>query len=192
MLVEPSQSAEDSSPKDPQQKAQEASTRFEKFWKELAKYDHHSMRSYLLQIEGLDEATVEWLETNGSATGLYNCAFVEMVMDGLDFGSPSPATISAAPDELPHWVKEAREKKDPDRPWKNEHPWWCIDGGADILPQKMHAAIKGKLLKRNRVTKIQTTDPTKTKEQLATEPPSTSVWVMFRDRCELLSFMPFA
>lgn len=165
-------------PEDPLQAAAEASKRFAEFWKELMKYDHHSMRSYLLQVQNLDEATVEWLETNGSATGLYNCSFVEMVMDGLDFGSPSPETLARPSDEVPRWIKEAQENPDPNRPWK-KNSWWCIDGGADILPQKMHAAIKGKLLKRSRVTKIQTTN-------------ATTVEVTFRDRCALFSFMCFA
>ena len=85
ILKEPESQPQDP-PKSQAQQIVEREQRFTLFWKYLTRQDHHSMRSYLLTTVRLDEATVEWLETNSSGTGLYNLAFVEMVMDGIDFG----------------------------------------------------------------------------------------------------------
>jgi len=71
ILKEPESQPQDP-PKSQAQQIVEREQRFTLFWKYLTRQDHHSMRSYLLTTVRLDEATVEWLETNSSGTGLYN------------------------------------------------------------------------------------------------------------------------
>ena len=63
--------------------------------------------------------------------------------------------IKKPPPITPRWITESKEKVDPNRPWK-EHPWWCIDGGADYLAQKMREDLGGEVHMRKRVVRMRT------------------------------------
>jgi monoamine oxidase len=84
---------------------------FEEGWKKLMKYDRYSTRSYLLTKFPIP--VIHWLETMDSASGLYDLAFSESIMDSLDFDYP------------------AKEVK-----------WWRFDQGTEQLVKKMLENIK--------------------------------------------------
>ena len=54
-------------------------------WKYLLKHDKWSLRGYLSFVEGEDSETVDWLETQNSATGWFDQAFTENVLESLAF-----------------------------------------------------------------------------------------------------------
>jgi len=103
---------------------------FAESWHELAKYDHFSMRGYLMTIEGYDEATIDWLETNTSGTGLFDCAFVQTIMDFLDFGMAAPKTHTEPTKHIPKHNYDAEQE-----PWE-KYDWWAVDGGVTISPSE--------------------------------------------------------
>jgi hypothetical protein len=91
---------------------------FEKGWDRLMKFDMHSMRSFMassfditegdfvLKKEAYPTSAIDWLERTNTATGLFDMAFSEMVLDDLEFDYP-----------LAKYGAEEREKQ-----WK----WWCL------------------------------------------------------------------
>ncbi|OBZ77640.1 hypothetical protein A0H81_02546 [Grifola frondosa] len=101
---------------------------FERAWLELIKQDHHSVRG---------------------ATGLYDMAFVESVLDSLDFDWPNPLQSTrpchtqANPPGARHLNKKLEE-------WK----WVCIDGGSDHIVHEMAKRLKVQPQLKQRVTKI--------------------------------------
>lgn len=132
---------------------------FEAAWDELTKQDHLSTRGYMLsgpegKPEGAPapypESVVQWLETFDSGTGLYDQAFVESVLDSLDFGWPTPATtaksLSGPYVQIPGVEDEGSSG------------WACIDGGSDRMIDAMLAKIKTKPVTQKRVTRISETD----------------------------------
>ncbi|KAJ5726007.1 l-amino acid oxidase protein [Penicillium malachiteum] len=55
----------------------------------LLQYDHYTLRQYLFE-RNLDAATVAWIETMCSATGLVDYSLVDCVMDHFFFNYPAP------------------------------------------------------------------------------------------------------
>jgi hypothetical protein len=94
---------------------------FEKFWDRLMKFDMYSTRSFMasdfnitegdfvLKKEAYPTSAINWLERTYTATGLFDTAFSEMVMDSLDFNYPTAACNKYRAGE------EGRE-------WE----WWCL------------------------------------------------------------------
>ncbi|KAF7302450.1 Amino-oxidase domain-containing protein [Mycena chlorophos] len=114
-----------------------ADERFRKIWKALVREDKHSIRSYLLNqppfslVEGGPKydwtvSIVEWLETFESATGLFDQALVESIMDALDFDAPAAAIHGP----LAHISAKEGDEKEP-------YSWYCIDGGSDHIVEAM-------------------------------------------------------
>uniref|UniRef100_D8PKZ2 Amine oxidase domain-containing protein n=1 Tax=Schizophyllum commune (strain H4-8 / FGSC 9210) TaxID=578458 RepID=D8PKZ2_SCHCM len=114
------------------------SEKFSKAWAVLQQEDSHSTRAYMRgrKENPLPEAVVQWLETFETATGLYNDAFVESVMDAMDFGS----------------VDAVRNPKG-----GLGYSWYCIDGGSDIITRKMISIISTEPLTEKRVTNLAST-----------------------------------
>ena len=127
-------------------------TSFADAWRKLAQYDHLSMRGYLTTVRGYDEATVDWLETNTSGTGLFDCAFVQTIMDFLDFGMAAPM-VETGPTN--HTLK--RDYDAEKEPWE-KYDWWAVDGGVDHIAERMRDSIRGQVHTQHRVTKIETTE----------------------------------
>ncbi|KAG8911688.1 hypothetical protein FRC02_006466 [Tulasnella sp. 418] len=125
---------------------------FQNAWNDLTRQDHFSTRGYMLAGDAgkpsgvpppYSEAVVEWLETFDSATGLYDEAFVESIIDSLDFDWPNVKRIAKP---LPNSLKERARQDLPD--------WVCIDGGSDRMIDAMLAQI-GQQPKTNKlVTRI--------------------------------------
>ncbi|OCH90038.1 amine oxidase [Obba rivulosa] len=129
---------------------------FKKAWDKLASQDYLSTRAYMLSPHGLQTATedkesqlpfnppsypesvVEWLESFDTATGLYNQAFVESVLDSLDFGWPHPQFA------LPPRSQDESE----------DVGWKCIDGGSDRFIHGMLKKLETQPELNQRVTKI--------------------------------------
>ncbi|KZT32213.1 hypothetical protein SISSUDRAFT_1067104 [Sistotremastrum suecicum HHB10207 ss-3] len=97
-----------------------------KAWANLVTYDTQSTRGYLLNF-GYPESVVEWLETNQSATGLYDEAITETVIDSLDFDWPAGSPQRAAGFPAAH-PPSARSGNADDTP-----PWVCIEGGSSVV-----------------------------------------------------------
>ncbi|RDB24913.1 hypothetical protein Hypma_008040 [Hypsizygus marmoreus] len=112
---------------------------FQEAWKELITQDHHSTRSFMRAglngVQPYPGPVIEWLEMFDSATGLYDQAFVESVMDSLDFDWPYPA-VSIPPKG------------------ESETQWFCIDGGSDHIAHEMARQLKHQPQINRRVTKI--------------------------------------
>ncbi|KAF9473297.1 hypothetical protein BDN70DRAFT_817464 [Pholiota conissans] len=117
---------------------------FAEAWAHLTAQDHHTtrsaMRAGLNGVRPYPNPVIEWLEMFDSATGLYDRAFVESIMDSLDFGWPWP---QVPPTEL----KEEQKKT----------KWVCIDGGSDHISRRMTAKLDKKPLLGKKVTKISET-----------------------------------
>jgi sarcosine oxidase/L-pipecolate oxidase len=82
---------------------------FKEGYKLLMQHDHMSTRAYMRANLTLEpsaaaplcpEPVVQWLETSDSATGLYDNAFVESVMDSFDFESSEWVRIEGGADSL--------------------------------------------------------------------------------------------
>ncbi|EDU39560.1 L-amino acid oxidase [Pyrenophora tritici-repentis Pt-1C-BFP] len=118
---------------------------FEEGFKHLMKYDSYTTREMLKNppppskngltpLKSLDFFSVQWLETNNTATGLFDKAFSEAAMDSFDFAGPK----------------------------KEDIKWYCIDGGSSVLIQTMVKTIKQPVQHGKRVQKY--TQNSKTKE----------------------------
>lgn len=127
-------------------------------WAALMRNDHLSTRTFMSQNqmivprvdisgnvkvqteEGLDYPfdVIQWCENMNSATGLYEEAFSESVMDSLDFGWPSAARQGGITR-----IDEAAAR------------WLCIDGGGSTLVTAMLEKLKKtKIHYNSRVTAI--------------------------------------
>ncbi|KAF5574897.1 l-amino acid oxidase [Fusarium subglutinans] len=84
---------------------------FDQGFQRLMEFDHLSTSMYLQQIMGYDFHTVQWMESMTSATGLFDQAFSETVLDALDFD------------------------------YSDTTPWWRIEGGGAVLISRMCEAI---------------------------------------------------
>eukprot|EP01127_Copromyxa_protea_P005372 TRINITY_DN15310_c0_g1_i1.p1 TRINITY_DN15310_c0_g1~~TRINITY_DN15310_c0_g1_i1.p1 ORF type:complete len:658 (-),score=101.61 TRINITY_DN15310_c0_g1_i1:129-2102(-) len=117
---------------------------FDDGFNKLMASDHYSTRGYLLTKEGLQlpkglkrlpASVVSWFETMDSASGLYDLAFSESVMDSLDFDYP---TSTLGVDEI---------------------KWWRFKEGSEVLVKKMlQSGIKTPQYSTT-VTKITPVDP---------------------------------
>ncbi|KAF8965478.1 hypothetical protein BDZ97DRAFT_1658957 [Flammula alnicola] len=114
---------------------------FARAWKELVSQDYHTTRSFmragLYGVPPYPGPVIEWLEMFDSATGLYDSAFVESVMDSLDFDWPYPH-VTPGP--------------------QKETPWFCIDGGSDHIAREMAKRLDNQPKLKHRVTKISESD----------------------------------
>ncbi|KJA17693.1 hypothetical protein HYPSUDRAFT_146222 [Hypholoma sublateritium FD-334 SS-4] len=119
---------------------------FRAAWADLVDQDHHTTRSAMRQglngVRPYPNPVVEWLETFDSATGLYDRAFVESVMDSLDFDWPYPSTRDP-PQPI---VKSFDSQK--------ETKWYCIDGGSDHIAREMAKKLHAQPILSKKVTKI--------------------------------------
>ncbi|KAH6643229.1 L-amino acid oxidase [Boeremia exigua] len=117
---------------------------FEEGFKLLMRYDCYTTREILnapppakrglISLKALDFFSVQWLETNNTASGLFDKAFSESVMDSFDFAGPKEEAIR----------------------------WYCIDGGSSLLIQAMEKTVDRPVQHGKRVRKY--TQNTKTKE----------------------------
>ena len=108
---------------------------FEEGFKLLMRYDSYTTREVLRNrppvknglgpSKDLDFFTIQWLETNSTASGLFDQAFSESVMDSLDFAGPMEETIK----------------------------WYCIDGGSSVMIQAMEKSINQRVQHGKRVRK---------------------------------------
>ncbi|QRW06167.1 Flavin containing amine oxidoreductase [Ceratobasidium sp. AG-Ba] len=113
---------------------------FRAAWNDLVANDGYSTRGYMRNKLCYPQTVNDWLETFDAATGLYDQAFVESVLDSLDFDWPNPQ-------------QEAR-------PFQNGGigDWHCIDGGTDHIIHNMLKRITKQPHLSSRVTHIAETD----------------------------------
>eukprot|EP00250_Pteridium_aquilinum_P020207 c24744_g1_i1 orf=171-2174(-) len=100
----------------------------------LMEKDNFSVRAYLRTFIGPDKGKypqelIDYLETLDSATGHYDDAFTEAVMDSFDFDSPT-------------------------NPGEDSVQWKCVEGGTSRFVHAMLSVIKSKPEMNKRVTKI--------------------------------------
>ncbi|KAH7129098.1 hypothetical protein EDB81DRAFT_728997 [Dactylonectria macrodidyma] len=126
-----------------------ATVEMTKFWKLLMRADHMSVRQFLSSTinkepvtgegevdpfpngPGFSYNTIEWLETATFGTGWYDQSLAECVLEELDFGTPKPV--------------EGEPKL---------NYWWCVDGGAQRIAEKMARKVKGKIQFNSQVEAI--------------------------------------
>ncbi|KAL8726335.1 MAG: hypothetical protein Q9166_006783 [cf. Caloplaca sp. 2 TL-2023] len=87
--------------------------------------DEYTVRDYLREKMNLDFGAIQWLEETDSATGLFNLAFTEAVMDSIAF------------DYGPE-----------------EEEWKSVEGGTTVLTEAMVDMLKTKPTYNKRVTRI--------------------------------------
>jgi monoamine oxidase len=101
----------------------------------LMRHDKFSLRDYLQNVEGYDPETVHWLETTDSASGWYDMAFTENVLESLAFAYSDASNQNKDEDEKPT-------------------KWWCIEGGTEIMIKRLLQTLDkgtifpGKVVKR--------------------------------------------
>jgi monoamine oxidase len=88
----------------------------------LMRHDKFSLRDYLQNVEGYDPETVHWLETTDSASGWYDMAFTENVLESLAFAYSDASNQG-----------DASKKDEKEEPIK----WWCIDGGTEVMIERL-------------------------------------------------------
>lgn len=104
---------------------------FDTGFRALMEQDHFSVRAYLRTFMGqYPQELIDYLETLDSATGHYDDAFSEAVMDSFDFDSPTDTGEGSAPQ------------------------WKCVEGGTSRFALAMQSVIKSKPEMNKRVTKI--------------------------------------
>lgn len=93
----------------------------------LMKEDNYSTRQYLRERmnPGYDFFSIQWMETINTASGLFDQAFSESVIDSFDFDAPG-----------------GHEK------------WTCILGGTTLVSDAMQKQIKGPIERNKRVHNI--------------------------------------
>ncbi|KDQ59033.1 hypothetical protein JAAARDRAFT_192592 [Jaapia argillacea MUCL 33604] len=103
---------------------------WEKGWDALMAVDQYSTREYMSSAPngpGYTQRVINQLELFESATGLYDRAFSESVMDSLDFDYADPSP-----------------------------PWFCLQGGVQQIATTMEATLdKTKFIMGQRVTAIE-------------------------------------
>ncbi|KAG8667982.1 hypothetical protein FPOAC1_012824 [Fusarium poae] len=107
-------------------------------WKKLMRTDKLSVRQFLALGEhdkpsgpGFNYNTIEWLESATYGTGWYDQSLTECVLEQLDFATP-------------------KQKK-------GEPPinyWWCVDGGAQTIAERMAKKIKNPVQFKSQVVAI--------------------------------------
>lgn len=107
---------------------------FDTGFRALMEQDYFSVRAYLRTFMGPDKSKypqelIDYLETLDSATGHYDDAFSEAVMDSFDFDSPTD-------------------------PGEGSVQWKCVEGGTSRFALAMQRVIKSKPEMNKRVTKI--------------------------------------
>ncbi|KAF4336526.1 amino-acid oxidase [Fusarium beomiforme] len=104
-----------------------------KLWELLMAADRMSTRQFLASVcneddkkktpipngPGYNYNTIEWLESATYGTGWYDQSLTECVLEELDFATPDP--VKGQP---------------------KVNYWWCIDGGAQTIAQRMAQKIK--------------------------------------------------
>ncbi|PLB51595.1 hypothetical protein P170DRAFT_320658, partial [Aspergillus steynii IBT 23096] len=100
---------------------------FEQGLHALMRVDQFTTRDYIRQVMNYDFYSVQYLETTSSATGRYEQAFTESVLDSFVFDFPDSRPTS----------------------------WFCIKGGASIITDKLTDRIRHKPLLQTRVTAIE-------------------------------------
>ncbi|KAL2126001.1 hypothetical protein VTI74DRAFT_1977 [Chaetomium olivicolor] len=104
---------------------------FDEGFKELMKVDDFSTREYLKRggPDGKERKynffAIQWMETQDTATNLFDQAFSESVMDSFDFDNP-----------------------------QGNVKWYCINGGTSLLTDAMQAKLKTKVETSKRVEAI--------------------------------------
>ncbi|MCJ1442522.1 MAG: hypothetical protein MMC23_003018 [Stictis urceolatum] len=109
----------------------------ERAWNYLLQHDKFSLRDYLSFVEGQDDETIHWLETLNAATGWFDQAFSENVLESLAF----EYTSKDDPDDNP----------DPAVPGKDVN-WYYIENGTYKLTENVLADLKVKPEKGKLVT----------------------------------------
>ncbi|KAF7177494.1 hypothetical protein CNMCM7691_005747 [Aspergillus felis] len=99
---------------------------FEKGFQELLRRDNLSTREYLRQVLDYDFHSIQYLETMNSATGQYDQAFSESVMDSFDFDYPSDKPVE----------------------------WFCVKGGTSEVIKEMVQKLNTKPSLKHRVMSI--------------------------------------
>ncbi|KAJ5936750.1 hypothetical protein N7466_003200 [Penicillium verhagenii] len=112
---------------------QELKKDFVRGFEKLMKKDHFTTRDYLREIEDMDFYSIQYLETTNSASGLFDQAFTESVIDSFDFDYPAD--------------------KDP-KTDDNSVKWYCVKGGTSKIINKLENTLHTKPILKHRVTAI--------------------------------------
>lgn len=93
----------------------------------LLKEDNYSTRQYLRERmnPGYDFFSIQWMETINTASGLFDQAFSESVIDSFDFDAPG-----------------------------GHEEWTCILGGTGLVSEAMQQRIKGRIERNKRVHNV--------------------------------------
>ncbi|KAL8648934.1 MAG: hypothetical protein Q9210_004698 [Variospora velana] len=95
-------------------------------FKMFEELDDYTVRDYLTKKMRLDYQTIQWLETTDSATGQFESAFTEAVMDSIAF----------------------------DYSEDEEEAWKSVEGGTNMVTEAVVDMIKTKPTYNKRVTRI--------------------------------------
>ncbi|KAI1263661.1 hypothetical protein F5Y18DRAFT_393781 [Xylariaceae sp. FL1019] len=101
----------------------------ERAWEYLMQHDKFSLRDYLAFVEGQDDQSIHWLETLNSATGWFDQAFSENVLESLAFEYTSEHDATDNPDPK-------KKGKDVD--------WFYIENGTYMLTMNVMEKLKKK------------------------------------------------
>ncbi|KAK6526016.1 hypothetical protein TWF281_011057 [Arthrobotrys megalospora] len=97
----------------------------------LMRYEEYSVREFLSKICKFDFYTINWLETLDSATGWFNLALSEAVLESFTFNSPQ---VYLNPDENGH---EHNHEISP------KAQWYCVEGGTGEVIRRLNDKVSG-------------------------------------------------
>ena len=109
------------------------------------RHDRFSLRDYLSFVEGQDPETIHWLETIDSATGWFNMAFTENVLESLAFDY-----LEAGENPDPPSKKIVGKDGKPLKAGK----WYCVEGGTEEVIHPLEKKFHDKISYNTRVTKM--------------------------------------
>ena len=112
-------------------------------WGYLMRHDRFSLRDYLNFVEGQDPETIHWLETIDSATGWFNQAFTENVLESLAFD----------------YYDDGDKKRPSNMDGKGGVPlkdgdWYCVEGGTEELTKVLNEQFASNISFGKRATKM--------------------------------------
>ncbi|RVD89616.1 uncharacterized protein DFL_000615 [Arthrobotrys flagrans] len=103
----------------------------------LMRYEGYSVREFLSKICKFDFYTINWLETSDSATGWFDLAFTEAVLESFTFSAPKVCVKSKGKDGA------TTEGHDHDHEISPDTNWYCIEGGTGEVIRRLNDKVSG-------------------------------------------------
>ncbi|KAK6507858.1 hypothetical protein TWF481_006280 [Arthrobotrys musiformis] len=96
----------------------------------LMRFESYSVRQFLSRICKFDFYTINWLETSDSATGWFDLAFTEAVIESFTFSAPKVCVNSDEGSDHHHQLSPDTD-------------WYCVEGGTGEVVRRLNDKVSG-------------------------------------------------